>query len=138
MSRSFVITILIILSVTALLVLPHPGRRRILDGDPPREASTVAAFKIALNIFQVDCGRYPTTAEGLRALLKRPPMLPEGVKWLGPYVDKNDLPKDRWGHDYVYRCPGRHNQDQFDVFSCGPDGIPETADDIGNWTSPTR
>lgn len=92
----------------------------------------VLNFKTALNMFQVECGRYPTTTEGLAALIKRPATLSEDVKWR-LYLDANEIPKDRWGHNYVYRYPGLHNPDSFDVFSCGPDGIPDTADDIGNW-----
>ncbi|HUD48170.1 MAG TPA: type II secretion system protein GspG [Candidatus Baltobacteraceae bacterium] len=139
MNRKYIAAILIILFVTVLVLLRNPVRRSILHAHRPKETLAINfSFKIALKDFQVDCGRLPTTTEGLRALLKRPPTLPAGANWLGPYLNAIDVPKDRWGHEYVYRCPGRHNPDEFDVFSCGPDGIPDTVDDIGNWTRPVK
>jgi general secretion pathway protein G len=81
-------------------------------------------LKVALDAFQIDNGRYPTTREGLRALIEAPPGL---STWTHAYIDK--LPIDRWGTPYMYRCPGKNGND-FDVFSCGPDGVPGTADDV--------
>lgn len=56
--------------------------------------------------------------------------------WKGPYLVTSPLgkyPQDPWGHNYLYRQPGIHNPHRYDVFSPGPDGIPNTAHDIGNW-----
>lgn len=90
-------------------------------------------FKTPLAAYRKDMGGYPTTSEGLQALLKAP-MGKEG-KWQGPYLDVpgNKLPLDPWKQPYIYRYPGTHNKDGYDLFSSGPDKIAGTADDIGNW-----
>ncbi|MBF0533045.1 MAG: type II secretion system protein GspG [Candidatus Omnitrophica bacterium] len=74
---------------------------------------------------------YPPPDEGLKALIAAPSTdLP---KWHGPYLKKKTIPKDPWGHDYVYLSPGKHNTDSFDLYSYGPDGV-EGKDDIANWS----
>jgi general secretion pathway protein G len=83
---------------------------------------------LALDAFQIDNGRYPTTEEGLRALLTPPANCPN---WKGPYVKR--WPLDPWGNIYIYRYPGQHHPTSFDLSSLGPDGKPGTADDITNW-----
>lgn len=71
----------------------------------------------ALDLFYIDAGRYPTTEEGLTALVQRP----AGVSsWSGPYLKSAGVPKDPWGHAYLYRSPGRDSP--YDVGSLGPDG----------------
>jgi general secretion pathway protein G len=87
-------------------------------------------METALDAFEVDCGRCPTSDEGLRALMECPPQL-QG-KWQGPYL-KRGVPNDPWGAPYVYRCPGTHNASGYDLFSIGPDGR-EGNDDIDNWS----
>ena len=79
--------------------------------------------------YKLAMGRYPTTEEGLNALLKAP----EGTedRWAGPYV--RDIPKDPWGNDYQYACPSTRSRDAYDIWSMGPDGKNNTDDDIGNW-----
>jgi type II secretion system protein G len=96
-------------------------RRHPHDWDHRGNAYTqIAAFAIGLDAFARDCGRYPTTAEGLLALVKRPADIPE-ARWHGPYFES--IPQDPWGHDYVYCCPGVRNSNRFDLYSCGPDGM---------------
>ena len=96
-------------------------------------------IKTGLDYFEIDCGRYPSTAENLSALLIRPTDIPER-QWHGPYLAS--MPKDQWGHDYVYRCPGIHNTSQYDLYSCGPDGVSKSGgddpDDIPNWIKPEK
>ena len=95
-----------------------------------------ADVRTALGRFEVDVGRYPTTSEGLGALIKRPSNVPE-AKWLGPYLDDRRSLRDPWGHDFVYSCPGVHNSNLYDFYSMGPDGVSKTGgddpDDISNW-----
>jgi general secretion pathway protein G len=81
--------------------------------------------------FKSDCGRYPTTAEGLGALVIAPANV---TGWKGPY--RTSIAPDSWGHAFIYVCPGTHNPTSFDLYSAGPDGKPGTADDIGNWKRP--
>ena len=101
----------------------------------PAATTQIAAFTTALETFKVDSGRFPSTAEGLAVLTARPADLTE-KQWRGPYLDAA-IPKDPWGHDYVYRYPGIHNTNGFDIYSCGLDGVSksggEDADDIANW-----
>ena len=95
----------------------------------------IAVLNTALDMFQVDCNRCPTPQEGLAALVDRPAAIP-ATSWHGPYLDKDWLHKDIWGRPYVYKCPGEHNTNGYDVYSLGPSG--KGGDDaIGNWTSPT-
>jgi type II secretion system protein G len=94
-------------------------------------------FKTVLDMFEVDCGRFPTTKEGLRPLVSSPTNVEH---WHGPYFDPPAVPEDPWGHEYVYRFPGVHNPNGYDLYSLGPDGVSKTGgndrDDIGNWEKP--
>ncbi len=119
--------ILLVLSVAAC------GK---VDGDHrPSAAVQIAVFKAALDSLREDCGRFPTTEEGLAALCTRPAAMSE-TRWRGPYLDSR-VPLDPWGHAYAYRCPGAHNTNSADIYSCGPDGVSKTGgddpDDIANW-----
>ena len=96
--------------------------------------SDLAPIKIALDVFAADCGRYPTTSEGFAILINCPTNIPSG-QWLGPYLKA--IPTDPWGNVYVYHCPGKHNTNGFDLYSCGCDGISRSdgddPDNINNW-----
>ena len=85
----------------------------------------------ALDLYKLDVGRYPTTAEGLQALVTKPEIapIPNGYRADG-YIRR--LPQDPWGNDYLLVSPGEHGA--VDVFSSGPDGEANTADDITNWS----
>jgi general secretion pathway protein G len=89
-----------------------------------------------LEAFKAEFGRYPTTAEGLDALVKCPPDLPQ-EKWPAPPWPADWMLNDPWGHPYVYRSPGLHLPGSFDLYSCGRDGLRATggndADDVNNW-----
>jgi general secretion pathway protein G len=116
-------------SLVAPALLRHGDRERV-----DKTHADIAAFKTALATYRTDTGEYPTTAEGLRALREKP----QGVKgWDGPYV-VNDVPKDAWGHDYVYRYPGQHG-DEPDIICYGADGQPGGDGinaDIVSWAKP--
>jgi len=89
-------------------------------------------FSLALNRFEVDLGRFPTSSEGLGALIQRPS---DGAKtWQGPYLDGNAVPKDQWENVWNYRQPGQRRPEGFDLWSNGPDGREGGGDDIANWT----
>jgi general secretion pathway protein G len=85
--------------------------------------------KTALLTYRTHMGNYPSTAEGLKALLTAPDGAAQ--RWRGPYLEKPPL--DPWKHEYYYRFPGTHNPDRYDIYSAGPDGKEGTEDDIGNW-----
>jgi general secretion pathway protein G len=73
-------------------------------------------------------GFYPTTEQGLQALVVQPQNDPKPSRW---YPFFKQVPKDPWGNDYIYRCPGLKNPGEYDLYSAGPDRIPDTGDD--NW-----
>jgi len=75
------------------------------------------SFSSALDLFNLDAGRYPSTAEGLAALVRRTP----GVDaWNGPYLKGGNVPNDPWNHPYIYRAPGEHGA--YNIMSYGSDG----------------
>lgn len=78
--------------------------------------------------YRLHMGSFPTTAEGLSALLAAPANA--SARWRGPYIKK--VPIDPWGTPYQYRFPGTRNPSGYDLYSLGPDRV-ESADDIGNW-----
>ncbi len=91
-------------------------------------------IKSALQNFEMNCDRFPTTQEGLQALIHSPGNLPG---WKGPYLDQQALPlEDPWQQPYAYRCPGQHNND-YDLYSYGPDMQDGGGDDIDNWSHPS-
>ncbi|NBV24622.1 MAG: hypothetical protein EBS05_22220 [Proteobacteria bacterium] len=117
---------LILAIFLAKLLLPHSrrsGEARIMAAHVQ-----IAGFTTALNIFRDDTGFFPLSSESLTDLVQ-PPHLKQG--WKGPYL--TEIPSDPWQHAYVYVCPGRNNRDSFDLYSCGPDGLAGTEDDITNW-----
>ena len=90
----------------------------------------IANIQAAAKLFKGDCGRFPTSDEGLTALVRQPANCPN---WHGPYL-KTGVPKDPWGKPYVYRCPGLHNANGFDLSSAGPywEDLPRPG--ISNWS----
>ena len=90
-------------------------------------------FKTALTTYRIQMGSYPTTAEGLQALITPPSAKPE--RWGGPYFNDAKIPKDGWDEPFQYAFPGTRNKDGYDLWSKGPDKQSGTADDIGNWES---
>ena len=89
------------------------------------------SFDTALIQYRMNVGSYPTTEEGLKALL----VAPDGKadRWRGPYLKDEKALIDSYGKPYAYRYPGTHNPTKYDLWSFGPDGQDGTADDIGNW-----
>jgi general secretion pathway protein G len=128
-----VMVVIAILAVLAALIVPKVMSR-------PDEARVVAARQDiasllqALKLYRLDNLRYPTTEQGLGALVTRPTLAPVPPNWKpGGYLER--LPRDPWGHPYQYLSPGLHGE--VDVFSFGADGAPggEGFDaDIGSWT----
>ena len=122
--------VLVILGILAAIVLPKfsgtSQRGRVVAAQ-----TQISAFKTALDAFDVDVGGYPQGKSGLLELIQRPR---DSENWHGPYLHGDVIPKDPWGHEYIYECPGRHNPDSYDILSAGPDGRAGTDDDICNWT----
>jgi len=128
-----IILVVVIIALLSGLVLTKIAGK----GKQARIAATqaqIANLKAALNNFEIDCGRFPTTAEGLESLIARPASLGDNVQWRA-YLDENKVPQDPWGKPYIYQYPGTFNTDAFDLYSVGPDGQQGTQDDIGNASS---
>lgn len=92
----------------------------------------VKAFKTPLQAYRIDIGTYPNSSQGLESLRNPPSDLTSPTKWRGPYLDA-PVPADPWSNPYRYEYPGKFQEDWPDIWSCGPDGIDGTDDDIGNW-----
>jgi general secretion pathway protein G len=129
-----IMLVIIIISVLVAMVAPSLSGR----GEQARIAAArtdiEANLTTALDLYEIDSGRYPTTEQGLRALLEKPQSTPIPVNWNGSYLKKKKMPTDPWGQPYVYVAPGIQNKEDFDLSSYGPDGI-KSEDDIVNWGS---
>lgn len=135
------LVVVIILGILATYVgvklVSEPERARINQAK-----IQIQAFEQALKIYQMENGEYPSTEQGLKALVEKPTTGNIPKKWKeGGYLDKPKVPKDPWDNDYVYLNPGLHNPDSVDVFTYGPDGQAggegDNAD-IGNWESEAK
>lgn len=132
--RAFtVLEILVVLAIIGMLVGLTVANFGNILGDS--KSSTAEIFvknsiKIPLQAYSMHMGDYPSTAEGLQALINPPGG--KADRWKGPYFQENKIPLDPWGRPYQYRYPGTHNKRGYDVFSLGQDGA-ENDDDIGNW-----
>jgi len=119
---------LVVIIIGALVAMVMP--RLVGRGEQARAAAAKADVQAniatALKLYELDNGSFPTTAEGLDALMKRPTSAPN---WNGPYLEREPL--DPWGKKYQYKSPGEHKPD-YDLYSLGKDGT-ESADDVGNW-----
>jgi len=123
-----VMVVVVILGILAAILVP-----KVMDRpDQARKTKArqdIRALEAALNLYKLDNFVYPTTDQGLEALVEQPSS-PEPPNWkAGGYVDR--LPKDPWNQDYLFLSPGEHGS--IDIFSMGPDQTPSD-DDIGNWS----
>lgn len=121
--------VLVILSTLAAIVYPNLAK----NGLRARITATktqIQVFRAALASVEMDNDHYPQGRNGLLYLVQRPN---DAKNWRGPYLDKPIIPKDRWGNDFIYECPGKHSPDSYDLISMGPDGIAGTEDDITSW-----
>jgi general secretion pathway protein G len=127
------IELLVVLVILGLLAgLVGPRVLAYLGGARADSAKLqIENFKSALDLYAISVGGYPTTNQGLKALLANP----GGIRgWDGPYLRTNEVPADPWGNAYQYRAPGQHGA--FDLWSLGADGKEGGSDDdadITNW-----
>lgn len=122
-----IMLIVVIIGILAAVVLPRlTGRTE--QARLSAALQQIENFSVALESFYLDNRRYPSTSEGLSALLYKPVNAP---KWRGPYLRKG-IPDDPWDKPYVYIFPGVHSAD-YDLYSRGPDGNEGGGDDVTNW-----
>lgn len=127
-----IIVVVVIIGILAAMVVPKffdkPGEAR-----QAKAKADIQALSTALNLYRLDNFAYPSTDQGLQALVSKPSGMPEARNWkAGGYI--NQLSKDPWGRDYLYLSPGQRGD--FDLYTLGADGQPGgegEAADIGNW-----
>lgn len=117
------------ISMLAFIVVVNLDKTMSESQTKITESFVNGSLQTPLMTFKLAVGRYPTTEEGLKALLEAPESVSD--RWKGPYV--RNLPLDPWGNAYQYRQPAAKSKDGYDVWSMGPDGKNGTEDDIGNW-----
>ena len=126
--------VIIILGILAMYVAPkimgRPGEARQV-----KARLDIQNLENALKLYKLDNGVYPTTEQGLLALVEQPETGTIPKKWkTGGYLEKGKVPKDPWGNDFVYLSPGLKGD--FDIISYGLDGVPggeEENKDVNNW-----
>ena len=130
MKRGFTLIelMLVVIIIGALVAMVMP--RLTGRGEQARIAAAKADIQVniatALKLYELDNGDFPSTEEGLMALLDKPS---SAANWNGPYLEKSPL--DPWNREYKYKYPGEHRPD-FDLYSLGRDGV-ESVDDVKNW-----
>ncbi|MBB6055008.1 type II secretion system major pseudopilin GspG [Tolumonas osonensis] len=124
-----IMVVIVILGILASLVVPNlMGNKE--QADHQKAVSDIVALENALDMYKLDNTRYPTTDQGMQALVNKPDSDPVPRNYKdGGYIKR--LPADPWQNDYQLLSPGEHGK--LDVFSMGPDGEAGTEDDIGNW-----
>ncbi len=115
--------LLVVLAILGLLIgLVAPAALRQLGSAKEKIAhQSIERLTSVLDIYKLDVGTYPTTEQGLQALLMRP----EGAEhWSGPYLKGDKVPEDPWGHPFLYRLPSQRPGHDYDLYSLGPTGKP--------------
>jgi len=98
----------------------------------------IGNFRAALERYYIDCDQFPSSEQGLQALVSQPADLPDNVTWRGPYVS-GDIAADPWGNPYQYENPPTHGSgDTPDIWSFGPNGEEGDDDDICSWTGASQ
>ncbi|MBO9482800.1 MULTISPECIES: type II secretion system major pseudopilin GspG [Gammaproteobacteria] len=124
-----IMVVIVILGVLASMVAPNIIGNKD-KADLQKAVSDIVALENALDMYKLENNNYPSTQQGLAALVSKPSGSPEPRSYRdNGYIRR--LPKDPWGNDYLMLSPGEHGP--VDIFSAGPDGQPGTDDDTGNW-----
>jgi len=132
LERGFtLVEMLVVISIIALIMaLVGPRVLNFLGESKVKAAKIqIASLESALDLYALDTGQYPSSSEGLDALMHRP----GGVtSWSGPYLKGNEVPNDPWGKPYIYRSPGEHGP--YDIASYGPKGQEGGTAEINSWS----
>src|SRR5262245_33472549 len=106
--------VVIIITTLAAMVVPRFAGRAREAKIAAANADIQSSLSSALDLYEMDNGGYPTSEQGLAALMETPALPPFPKKWRGPYLKKKGGLKDPWGNAYVYRSPGIHNAEDYD------------------------
>ncbi|MCK9572182.1 MAG: type II secretion system major pseudopilin GspG [Candidatus Omnitrophica bacterium] len=130
MKRAFTLIelmlVVVILGVLSAMVVPKLAGRSEQARIQAAKTDINSSIPLALDLYEMDMGTYPETLDYLKS---RPGVGSEN--WRGPYLKK--IPVDPWGKVYIYKCPGEHNSDSYDLYSPGKDGNSGSDDDVKNW-----
>ena len=114
------LVVIIVLGLLAGLVAPQI-LGRVSEARIKTAKTQIEMLGVALDNYRLDNGSYPTTDQGLEALVTKPTRSPLPLSWRGPYLRKG-VPEDPWGRPYIYRSPGEHSRGAYDLSSLGRDG----------------
>jgi general secretion pathway protein G len=135
--RGFTLLELMIVLVILVLLFAMVGPRLLgsqRKADIKATQTQIGSLEAALNLYAVDMRTFPSSEDGLMALIEPPSDERAAQQWAGPYLDDDVLPMDPWGNEFSYEYPpSRNTHDKPDIWSLGPDGEEDTDDDIGNW-----
>jgi len=130
MKRAFTLIelmlVVIIIGVLSAMVVPRLAGRSEQARVQAAKTDINSSIPIALDLYEMDLGHYPELLDYLRTPGA------DAESWRGPYLKKK--PMDPWGKAYIYKAPGEHNADSYDLSSMGSDGKPDTTDDVVNWS----
>jgi len=114
--------VVIILGILAGMIVPrYMGRTD--EAKTIKAKIDIVAIETSLKMYKLDNGTYPSTEQGLAALIEKPSTEPMATNWSeNGYLDKKKIPKDPWGREYLYLCPGVNGD--YDILSYGADGAP--------------
>lgn len=127
-----IMVVIVILGLLAGLVVPNV-MGSVDQANVQKVVTDISGIETALKQYKMDVGRYPTTDQGLQALIEKPTSAPVPKKYRSDgYLEK--ISEDPWHSAYFYKMPGEHGK-KYDIFSAGPDGEAGTCDDIGNWNA---
>ena len=124
-----IMLVVIIIGALAAMVVPRLTGRSEQAKVAVATSDIATTLPTALKLYELDNGFFPTTGQGLDALVKKPSSSPAPQNWNGPYIEKD--PEDPWARPYEYVCPGKNRPD-YDLWSQGKDTKKED-DDITNW-----
>jgi len=119
-----ILLVVVIIGILAAVAIPRLGGR-VGQAKQARAEADVNNIGMALRLYEVDNGNYPSSLQGLVTKSGN------ADNWRGPYLEKG-IPEDPWGNPYTYQYPGTHNAHSYDLSSLGPDGV-SSGDDITNW-----
>ena len=124
-----IMLVVIIIAALAAMVMPRLSGRSEQAKQAIARTDIEANLATPLKLYELDTGNFPTTDQGLEALLYKPTSSPIPKNWSGPYLEKESM--DPWGRPYIYKSPGNYRMD-YDLYSMGKDES-DDEDDIVNW-----
>lgn len=119
--------VVIIIGILSAMVVPRLAGRSEQARVQAAKTDINSSIPLAMDLYEMDLGHYPETIDYLKTSGGA-----NAENWRGPYLKKK--PVDPWGNTYIYKAPGEHNPDSYDLYSMGADGRFGTADDVVNWS----